>query len=73
MHYFLVEFDHSRNQARWQEFKAAGPALEQLSLREAERLPHVEVVLLMANSLDELKKTHGRYFQTAAELVLMAH
>lgn len=31
--------------------------------------PDIEVVVLTANSLDDLKVTHGRYFFTPTELV----
>jgi hypothetical protein len=31
--------------------------------------PDIEVVLLGAESLDALKKTHGRYFKTVRELL----
>lgn len=37
-------------------------ALALLGERERERAPHVEVVLLSARSLDDLRITHGRYF-----------
>jgi hypothetical protein len=37
-------------------------------LQERER-PDIEVVLLGAESLEALKKTHGRYFKTMKELL----
>ena len=30
--------------------------------------PDIEVVLLGADSVDELRKTHARYFQTSAQI-----
>ncbi len=34
--------------------------------------PHIEVVVLAADSLDAVKVTHGRYFYTVAELAARA-
>ena len=31
--------------------------------------PNIEVVLLGADSIDELRKTHARYFQTSDEII----
>ena len=68
MKYFLVEFDRIRNDGVWVEFDDAIPAMAALAVKEAARAPHVEVVLFMADSLDALRRTHGRYFRDAAGL-----
>ena len=68
MTYFLVEFDRSGPPpARVTTFEEAAPALRALKDREADRKPEVEVVLLLADSLDDLKRTHSRYFLTIDE------
>lgn len=39
-----------------------------LELKERER-PDIEVIVLGAESLEALRKTHGRYFKTMKELL----
>jgi hypothetical protein len=60
--YFLLEYDRREHRPKWTTFEEARPALDALREREGSRLDHVEVVLLMATSLDDLRKTHPRYF-----------
>jgi len=36
--------------------------------QESAKHAHIEVVMLHADSLDDLKRTHGRYFKTAREI-----
>ena len=68
MKYFLVEFDRIRNDAVWVDFDNAPAAMAALAAREASRQPQVEVVLFIADSLDALRKTHGRYFRDVVGL-----
>ena len=62
MTYFLLEFDRRENHPVWTTFEDVRMALAALREKEAGRLDHVEVVLLMSSSLDDLRKTHSRYF-----------
>lgn len=71
---FLIEYDRSR-QRLWSIREFAHGALEQASRArfkiEAELLQsgtEREVVILEAESLEELKRTHRRYFSELAEL-----
>jgi hypothetical protein len=68
----LVVFDHRRQAATVREFSedlfdAALRARFATEQRYA-NTPSVEVVLLSADSREELARTHGRYFRTLAEL-----
>jgi len=68
MSYFLMEFnrdDASRILTRFENSQAALAALRE---HEAARRPEVEVVLLMAESEEQLRRTHGRYFMTIREM-----
>ena len=68
MSYFLMEFnrdDASRILTRFENSQAALAALRE---HEAARRPEVEVVLLMAESEVQLRRTHGRYFMTIREM-----
>ena len=62
MKYFLLEFDRRENRPNWTTFDDKRLALDALRTTEAARQDHVEVVLLMARSLDDLRMTHSRYF-----------
>ena len=73
MTYFLVEFDRNANQASWTTFEGERLALIGLREKEAARLAHVEVVLLMATSIDELRRTHPRYFPGELERQLKSN
>ncbi|MEO8540567.1 MAG: hypothetical protein ABI577_12580 [bacterium] len=69
MKFFVLEFDRSNERLLWTEFEQIESALADLSVKEAARQPQVEVVLLMGNSINDLKVTHGRYFMSPTELV----
>lgn len=73
MRYFLVVYDQRAGRLlELDEFGAEerAEALRQRFAREALELdnPSIEVVVLGAESRNALRRTHGRYFQTAAEL-----
>lgn len=46
----------------------ADQANADLRIQESAKPDHVEVVMLHAACLDDLKRTHGRYFKTAREI-----
>ena len=69
MKYFLVEYDRVSQRSAVSMFFDAPPALRELSERERAKSPEVEVVLLMAESVEQLKLTHSRYFLTAGEMM----
>lgn len=62
MRFFLTQYDRTARQAHVTAFDDEAEALRELRLREAAREPNVEVVLLMARSEDDLRRTHARYF-----------
>lgn len=73
MRYFLLVYD--QRAGRLLELVEFGPEERAEALRrrfEREELelgsPSIEVVVLGAASQDALRRTHGRYFHTAAEL-----
>lgn len=68
MTYFLLEFDRRIGVSTWSEWTDSEAALAELAARERNRQPEVEVVLLLADSIDQLKRTHSRYFMTAREI-----
>lgn len=70
---FLVQYDRRTGDLDVTEFAGADARHQALSARvkaETSRSStDLEVVVLSADSLDELKRTHGRYFRSAPELV----
>lgn len=69
MRFFVMEYNRKTDEGRWTEFAEVDAALADLSVKEAERFPEMEVVLLMGRSIEDLKITHGRYFMTPTEMV----
>ena len=68
MKQFLIEYDRSCSApAAVSTFEDTAVALAQHRDREGQRRPEVEVVLLFAESIDDLKITHARYFMTTDE------
>ncbi len=73
MNYFLIVYDTAAGEIlELKRFGAAQRALA-LSKRFARELAerdkrNIEVVLLSAESEDELRRTHSRYFESSAEL-----
>jgi hypothetical protein len=66
--FFVVQYDRRAGKGVWLEFEEAELALNALREKEAAREPHVEVVLFMADSLDQLRETHSRFFMDAEEI-----
>ena len=77
MKHFLIVYDRSRNKLlTLQEFSSSERRVAmdrrfELEMREREH-PQVEVVVLNADSLDAIKRTHGRYFSSPAQLLARA-
>lgn len=69
MTYFVLEHDRRTGENVIHEFTESGPAYKVLNEKERDRLPHVEVVLLRASSLDQIRQSHSRYFLTLEELL----
>lgn len=71
MPHFLIEYDRNTealvNLVEYTD-DAQQEALTELRRSEANKPRHIEVVLLSARSLQDVKRTHSRYFQTAAEI-----
>lgn len=72
MPYFLLVYDQHSGDLELTEYpaEARDEALRARFAREAVELrrPHIEVVVLSAASEEALRRTHARYFQTAAEI-----
>jgi hypothetical protein len=73
MKYFLLVYDRRRSKiVRHDEFpiEERDRALAQRAklVRDHRDNPDLEIVLLGANSFEDLKKTHGRYFKTVDQL-----
>jgi hypothetical protein len=66
--YFLVEYDRKLQKAVVTEFADAARAIPELNARELARRTDVEVVLLIADSREQLIRTHSRYFLSTQEL-----
>ena len=69
LRYFLLELDHRSGDLVVSEYGENEEATAALHERESRREPEVEVVLFMAHSLDDLKRTHSRFFKSLKELV----
>ena len=72
MTYFLLEYNRLSERAEVTAYADAADALKVLSAREGAKAPEVEVVLLMADSVEQLKRTHSRYFLSAQQMFLSA-
>ena len=71
MTYFLIHYDRPAGRLlSIREYSEAEATQADADLREQEsaKPAHVEVVMLHARSIDDLKRTHGRYFKTAREI-----
>jgi hypothetical protein len=68
LHYFLFEYDRRTGDLEVSEFTDEPEATAALHVKETAREQHVEVVLLLARSLDDLKITHSRFFKNLKEL-----
>lgn len=76
--YFLLVYDRRRGRLL-RPVAQFGSADREAVLREREALiaeriddPNIEVVLLSARSVDDLRRTHARYFKTVGELTSVA-
>lgn len=67
MKYFVVERDRNARTTRYVELTDRDEAVRLVNAKEKAKQPHMEVVLLMADSIEALKDTHSRYFLTAKE------
>lgn len=73
MNYFLIVYDTAAGEIlelkRFGELQRALALSKRFSRELAEREKrNIEVVLLSAESEDELRRTHSRYFESSAEL-----
>lgn len=70
---FLMQYDRRTGELEVTEFAGEHAREDALAARvqaEATRAnADVEVVVLAADSLEELKRTHGRYFKSIRQLV----
>lgn len=61
---FLIEYNRRTSNRRVTRFDASRDALQQrLELEKGRDDPDVEIVSLVGESLDAIKRTHSRYFQ----------
>ena len=71
MTYFLIHYDRPAGRllsVREYADDDRAQAYADVNAQESAKPAHVEVVLLSARSLDDIKRTHGRYFKTAREI-----
>jgi hypothetical protein len=71
--YFLLVYDVSTAGLQVEEYGSDGPtAATEYSLRERQYRdrPEIEVVLVGADSLETVKKTHSHYFSVPTESLL---
>lgn len=73
MNYFLIVYDTAAGEIlelkRFGELQRALALSKRFARELAERdRRNIEVVLLSAESEDELRRTHSRYFESSAEL-----
>jgi hypothetical protein len=73
LYYFLLTYDRRRRKILDRldfAFEARDEALARRAdlVREHREDPDLEIVLLGANTFDDLKKTHSRYFKTVDQL-----
>ena len=73
MNYFLIVYDTAAGEIlelkRFGELQRALALSKRFARELAERdKRNIEVVLLSAESEDELRRTHSRYFESSAEL-----
>lgn len=70
---FLMQYDRRTGDLEVTEFAGERAREEALAARVQAELSRpsadVEVVVLSADSLGELRQTHGRYFRSAVELI----
>jgi hypothetical protein len=69
MSYFVLEHDRLTGSNVVETVYDGDEAVAKLNQKERDRLPHIEVVLLYATSLDQIKQTHSRYFQSPESLI----
>jgi hypothetical protein len=66
VNHYLVVFDRSRGEViRHEQYQNRSEALEARFAAEREHSadPHIEVVVLGAQSWEDVERTHGRYFK----------
>lgn len=72
MNSYLVVYDRRSGHRDITEYPGPGGRTvalqERLRVERKHRRDHVEVVVITANSQDELRRTHSRYFGTVSEL-----
>jgi hypothetical protein len=73
MAHFLIEFDRVSGASRIRDFSGEDSGRRAMEARfqaeDARASVNVEVVVLQAESEDDLRRTHSRYFEPLNELV----
>jgi hypothetical protein len=70
MAFFLIQYDRRAGKMlALQEYAAREEAYARRNDLERSKEDHIEVVVLEGGSLDDIKRTHSRYFLTLAELI----
>jgi hypothetical protein len=70
--YFLVAYDVSTGGLQVEEYDSASATAAEYSVRERQYRdrPEIEVVLVGADSLETVKKTHSHYFSVPTEALM---
>jgi hypothetical protein len=69
---YLLVYDRARGELLVErEFSDRAAALKERFRLERQHMDHkdIEIVVLGADSAEAIRRTHGRYFRTAAELI----
>ena len=69
MSYYVLEHNRRTGENEIRAFERFADAIPFLNERETRRAPHNEVVLLYADSLDDIRQTHSRYFHSPESLI----
>jgi hypothetical protein len=68
MTYFLIVYNRRSGEVQYEPFADRRLALSRRFELEAHGRPDDEIVVLGAADLDQIKRTHGRYFKNVSEL-----
>lgn len=66
---FLLEYNRRDGALKLEAFTDPAQAMAARMRREAEVGPDIEVVVLSSDSVESLRRTHSRYFQSVSEIL----
>lgn len=69
MTWFLIKYDRKSGAVTTRSFEDSGTAMRARIALERSATPDEEVVVLSSDSEATLRRTHARYFETAAQIL----